>query len=546
MFPGAFAASEKQVMFAPMPQEPGYATLLAPGMPSISGTLPIEDAEMHKINHDRRVCSLEPMGTMPETHYTKGKACRYCQQAAEMRCADCWAFYCSKTCQRRHWSTHLFGCRVPKRPNLVDYLRYSVEKVNKAIGSGDENAISQSISELFADDDICRAFGFSNCSGITETMLLAQLYATVISSLRTPMRALRLALEARDLKNFLRFFCEEKMSKSSENQQHRCIMWFLEHSKGDDPCIFDQKNTRCNIWVNAIAQSLELLGLEERLRNGEKLDFAQTQVFHLFINIQPFIGWFPDIYSSVWKNFGFCYCKTYQQKRDLAKAYMALAYSEASFDDMVTAYKTWTMEDLMKKQGISPPFSLKRPSVSEDAVFRLMTGVEHALSGRHCTCFQMSKGRLCHSGFETHLDIQSDVCYGFHLSSSWERWRLLNFYKMLFQLPGFNPREMAKAKECGQKGDLEGYLNSLVPNMRRYILEIERAQSIIFPQLNGHISMNKVDGEEGPAPQFYCACKMHDMAGPPGLQWISADQVIKGSTICAQIEDGMPLLKAGT
>jgi hypothetical protein len=121
----------------------------------------------------------------------------------------------------------------------------------------------------------------------------------------------------------------------------------------------------------------------------------------------------------------------------------------ASFDDIVAAYESWTMADLMKTQGIdlsdleAQGVTLRMPTVSEHAVFRLMTGVEHA-SGRHCMCFRMNQGRPCHRGFETHLDIQSDVCYGFYLSNSWERWQLLNFYKELFKLPNFDPREMAK------------------------------------------------------------------------------------------------------
>ncbi|KAJ5902335.1 hypothetical protein N7495_002863 [Penicillium taxi] len=452
MFPGAVSACDKQVTFTPIPQEPGYAMFLAPVMPQVSKILPIEDAEMYRINNDRKNCSLESIGDMPEVGYIDFKDCRHCHQVAGFSCSACWTFYCSKNCQRQNWSTHLFICRIPNRPHVADYLSLSIKRINKAMVFGDEESISKSISELFADDLLCCTLGFSNCSSITETKLLVQLYHSVISSCRTPMKDLQEALQAGDLRGYLCRFCEEYISKTARGTQSYCMFWFLALVKRPNFSILDPKNMGYEIWDAAIARSLSLLGLKTRLKEGEKLDFAQNQVFNLFVNIQPFIGWLPDVYSSIWMEFGFCYCKTYRQRKELADKYIALASSKASFDDIVAAYKSWTMADLMTAQDIdltdlkSQGITLRKPSVSEDTVFRLMAGVEHALSGQYCMCFRMNQGRSCHSGFETHLDLQSDICYGFHLSSSWERWQLLNFYKTMFKLPGFDPREMAETK----------------------------------------------------------------------------------------------------
>jgi hypothetical protein len=187
------------------------------------------------------------------------------------------------------------------------------------MASGDEEAILKSISELFADDYLCCTFGFSNCSSIIETLLLIQIYEIFISSCRTPMRALHSALQAGNLKDFLCLFYQEYIDKAAQGAQTYRMLWFLARVKRDTFTIPDRKNTGWDIWVT-----------EKRLTDGKKLDFSQRQVFSLFINIQSSICWLPDVYSSTWMQFGFCYCKTYQQKKDLADKYRALATSNAS------------------------------------------------------------------------------------------------------------------------------------------------------------------------------------------------------------------------
>ncbi len=92
MFPIGFSASDGQVRFAPIPGEPGYAHFLAPDMPQLGSRLPIDEAERHRINHDRETCLLEKMGDMPPVQDLGRKLCRRyeCYKTARFRCSACW------------------------------------------------------------------------------------------------------------------------------------------------------------------------------------------------------------------------------------------------------------------------------------------------------------------------------------------------------------------------------------------------------------------------------------------------------------------------
>ncbi|KAE8310655.1 hypothetical protein BDV41DRAFT_566419 [Aspergillus transmontanensis] len=255
-----------------------------------------------------------------------------------------------------------------------------------------------------------------------------------------------------------------------------------------------------------------------RFKDGCRLNTAQAEVFKLFVTIWGSIYQIPDNNSSVWINFGFCYCTSFQQRQELSLKYQLLAASNATFDDIVSAYETSSMAELMIKHEIdmSDLFQngvrLQRPSGMVYSVFRLMIGVSHALSGRFCNFFRMQS---CHGDFETHFDSECDLSYGFHLTNSWERWQLLNFYRHLFNLPEFDPRAMAAAKESPDYGALERYIDTLVPDMRRRIFDIDRAESFLFPNLDARISETIRGAEE--SSDIPCHCRVHDVLGPPGL-----------------------------
>lgn len=524
-----------------MPGEPGFADFLAPSMPHVSNRLPIEQAEMYKINHDRKQCSLERIHEKQLPEATNSRLCRHCRRSAGSRCSACWTWYCSHACQRRDWKRHVFTCRTPKRPNDIDFFRLIVRHVKRAMMSENPETIRKSLLDLFADDYSCRTFGFNNCTSTREALCLVCLYDTMIAACRFPARVLNNYLKDGLLGEVLLFFCRLHIEQTGGQLECECIAWYLERRKIGPFPIPNLEGEIYSIWETAHDEALNSLDLYDRFNDGCRLNTAQAEVFKLFLTIRGSIYQIPDTNSSTWINFGFCYCTSFQQRQELSLKYSLLASSNASFDDIVSAYETSTMAELMTKHGIDlsdlsqKGVRLQRPSGMVYSVFRLMIGVSHALSGRFCSCFRMQPDRPCHGDFETHFDSECDVAYGFHLTNSWERWQLLNFYRHLFNLPEFDPRAMAAAKESPQRGALERYIDTLVPDMRRRIFDMDRARSILFPNFNAGISVTIQGAEE--SSHLPCHCRVHDVLGPPGLCYGKGDDILDSTSCCLLVRD---------
>ncbi|KAE8333006.1 hypothetical protein BDV39DRAFT_74223 [Aspergillus sergii] len=541
LVPGAFSASDRQVQFSPTPGEPGFADFLAPSMPHVSNCLPIEQAEMYKINHDRKQCSLERIDEMQSPEVTNSRLCRHCRRSAGSRCSACWTWYCSHACQRQDWKRHVFTCRTPKRPNDIDFFRLIVRHVKRAMMSENPETIRKSLLNLFADDYICRRFGFNNCSSTNEALYLVCLYDTMIAACRFPARVLKNYLKDGLLGEALLFFCQSRIEQTGGKFEYDCIAWYLERRKIGPFPIPNPEGKIYSIWETACVEALNSLDLYDRFKDGCRLNSAQIEVFKLFVTIWGSIYQIPDTNSSTWINFGFCYCTSFQQRQELSLKYLLLAASNATFDDIVSAFETSTMAELMMKHEIDISdlsqnrVRLQRPSGIVYSVFRLMIGVSHALSGRFCSCFRMQPDRPCHGLFETHFDSECDLAYGFRLTNSWERWQLLNFYRHLFSLPEFDPRAMAAAKESPERGALERYIDTLVPDMRRRIFHMDRARSILFPNLNARISVTIRGDEE--SSHLPCHCRVHDVLGPPGLCYSKGDDILNSPSCCLLVRD---------
>lgn len=522
--PGGVSATEHQVEFLPLLGTPGYATLMGGLEGRKTKSMPIEEAEVSKINHERETYMLEKINEMPPAVGLNRKLCRRCRCIATYRCSACWTSYCSRACQIQNWAHHVFVCSVSARPNHVDFLRLVIRRAMREIQSGDEEQLHNAILYVLADDHICSTFGFNNCKNTAEVLALICIYSTMLSRVRPAIGALQEHLQNCNLGNFIKQFCqlERQIAQVTNKGECTCVTWFLERWSPASFIIPNRNKATYDIWVTAKDSAIKSLNLKHWLENGCEFNKSQADVFSLYIAIQPTIWQIPDIYSSSWVKFGFCYCKSFSQRAELARQYLALASSSATFDDIVSAYETSRLADLMRFQGINiselenQGVRLYRPPRCEYSVYRLMIGAEHALSGRFCSCFSVREGRDCHTYYETHIDSESDTHFGFHLTSSWERWQLLNFYKHLFGLPGFDPRCMAEAKE---DFDLEEYLDTLVPDMRRKIWDRNRA-NLLFPRLKDRLSGKTRDGQNISHFHLPCDCKEHDVKGPPGISYL--------------------------
>jgi hypothetical protein len=207
---------------------------------------------------------------------------------------------------------------------------------------------------------------------------------------------------------------------------------------------------------------------------------------------------------------------------EIAQKYLALALSKATFDDIVSAYGTSSLASLMCAHGINiselenQGIRLRSPPPCEYSSYRLMIGVEHALSGRFCSCFSVRESRDCHTYYETHIDRESDANFGVRLTNSWERWQLLNFYQHFFRLPSFDPHLMAEATKDPDLGSLENYLDSLVPDMRRKIWDRNRI-NILFPRLKDRLRGEDQAGRSIVHYHLPCLCKEQCFETPKDL-----------------------------
>ncbi|QKX61836.1 uncharacterized protein TRUGW13939_08992 [Talaromyces rugulosus] len=287
--PGGVSASEHQVEFLPSPEEPGYATLMG-GLEKQKATLvPVEEAEMAKIKHERRTSMFELIDEMPHTRFLDQKPCRSCPRAAEYRCSACWTWCCSKACQRRNWALHVFVCRVPNRPNDMDFLRLGIRRFTKNINSGGEEQSQEWLHDamiyMLADDHICRTFGFNSCENTLDVLNLACLYSTMLFRVHSPVTSLHKQLETGNLGNFMERFCqlERSIAQVTNTEECDCVTWFLSRRSSESLLIPNVDKTTYDIWVVAEARAIESLDLAHRFDNGYRLSNSQVDVFHLYV-----------------------------------------------------------------------------------------------------------------------------------------------------------------------------------------------------------------------------------------------------------------------
>jgi hypothetical protein len=540
--PGSVSATDRHVEFLPLPETPGYAHLIGGSHAPNSSLVPIDEAELFKINDDRRAHGLEEMHQMPPAGYLARKLCRRCGGPARLRCSACRTSYCSKSCQGRSWANHVFVCRAPGRPNDVDFLRLALCRVMTEIMSRDEERMNGALPYLLADDHVCRTFGFNNCEDSTGVLNLLCLYGVALAAAGRTVATMQRHVEDDSLGNWLERFCQlhRAAAQVANTDEAPWVTWFLERRSSPTASfpIPNRDKATYEIWDTAWRATMRLFDLASRFAGGWTPSEAQWDIVDLYVAIQPAVGQLPDVYCAAWTKFGFCYCKSHSQRAALARRYLELAFSAATFDDIVSAYETASLADLMRAHGIDVSDLetrgtswLSAPSPCEYSVHRLMIGVEHALSGRFCPCFRVAQSRRCHARFESHLDDEAGAHFGFHVTGSWERWQLLNFYKHVFRLPGFEVRDMAGAicaEGAGREG-LQEYLDMLVPGMRGKIFDPHRA-TLAFPRLGDRLRARTEDGRVVPHHHLPCKCRVHDVLGPPGISHLSSAQVLALTT----------------
>lgn len=502
----------ESILITPLPEKPGFAYVIGDNLGE-GREMPLEEAEIYKENHIRMCVGLERQDEMPPRQEQTKKMCKSCKKPANLRCSACRMTYCSKACQRKDWKWHVFICAVGNRPNDFDRLRrFLVQGLHI---KADESARSRSLVELFSDDHLCRAFGFVNCFDHTEVLNLLCILGFMTQIFRSCINK----LDMTNLGQFMESWCRTNQAQDKDDSlKCHCVQWFLtQRATGFDIPNWDGEYI---YQVASMGETIRAFSLHPPAADRTPLSSTEKKIFALYFHLfRPFNN-IPDACSSEWIKFGFCFCKNNDQKKSLANAYLELAKTGVSLNEVARARDTSSLPQLMEAQGIDLSFlysndiGFQQPDVDEFGIYQLIAEVSHTLSGRFCHCFRPAG--CCHSKYETHLSLESDIDYGFHGASAWERWQLLNFYRYIFRHPNFDARKMQVTRRSPDTESLERYLDSLVPNFRMKIGNKYLADAM-FPKLKTRANFPKGRPD--------CYCVVHRMMGSEGLDRIALCQI---------------------
>ena len=481
--------------------------------------MPLAEAELWKDNAIRSQLGLENLDELPRPTPGTAKTCRRCGRPSGRRCSACRTRYCSTFCRKKDWSRHVFVCAVPRRPNDVDYLKMAERYLSWVASLSDDEeqelARERFLRWFFANDRLCRLYGFTMCLDWSDVVKLLCLYR---HALKLGNRAL--ASLGESVGAFLEGWTQHIHDTSRPaHALCDCVPWYLSKIAEGGVKIPDWEGNYFYLGVGQ-RRAEHLFGIGPASDDEPPFPPDESAVVQMFgILLRPFNN-LPDPQSAYWMRFGFWGCRNRAETKSFAKLYLSLAESGASLTEITHAWATSSLSllELMASRGIDASFchrndlQLGLPDQDTMGAYGLMAEVSHALSGRYCSCFRSKDGQCSfHPKHETHLSSESDGDYGFHGANPWERWQLLNFYHHLFQHPEFDALKMQEARRHSEdRGALEQYIETLIPGFRKSISNFALGD-VMFPKLKMRLIF--------PNGRAHCYCVVHDTVAPQGLDW---------------------------
>lgn len=510
-------------------QKPGFVSVIGGSLTKVK-EMTCQEAEIYQGNHIRGKFGLELLDQMPPNQSTAGKpTCRRCGSTSSLRCSACRTKYCSKSCQKRDWRWHVFTCTIKNRPNDVDHFK--LIRIRWSRAAGKESSQAQVLLDLYSSEDLCKTFGFNHCHDASEVSSLFCLYGHLISKVGT--NNLQFAVDAGRLGDTLEAVAEvARFDRKNSFCDCPCFAWFLDRRSTGYGFIFPYEEASYVYQIKGLRQAEHFLSLEERNDEVDPLSGTEKKILSLYSMLFRDFNNIPGPLSSKWLEFGFCFCANHDQRMKLAKVYIQLVKSGAYIKDIARAFESQSISALMKSRDIDISFFetngilFHRPDIDERGIYRFIAEVNHTLSGRFCHCF-LAKS-YCHPKFETRLSHESDGDYGFHGTNAWERWQLFNFYKYVFSRPDFNARKMQDAKRNSDPERLGQYLEELVPDYQKKLLNRVLGDAL-FPKIKNRIRF--------PNGRPDCFCVMHDTIDPEGLDWGTRLNTSHFSELVPEVEE---------
>lgn len=249
---------------------------------------------------------------MPPKEEKFAKKCRRCHQPSNLRCFSCRTNYCSRSCQKKHWSRHVFVCKLTNRPNDVDYLKIFIRKWFHA--TGEEWKQAQILSEQYSDDDLCKTFGFNNCAERNDVANLLCFYTHMTSKLST--NGLQVGVDGGNLGDYMAVVAELIQYEGKEAYHDcPCLTWFLRRRYFID-CVIPNWAGHFAYQAGALRRLEHALSIEERYDYINPLSISEREVLNLYSILFRDFNNIPGPLSPNWLKFGFCFCTTRSQSLD--------------------------------------------------------------------------------------------------------------------------------------------------------------------------------------------------------------------------------------
>ncbi|KAF2472426.1 uncharacterized protein BDR25DRAFT_366441 [Lindgomyces ingoldianus] len=516
--------SSDAISVFPLPERPGFAVVFGGEIRGCTKPMRLGEAETLLINHLRHKYGFEPLNELPPRKSRDMAICKRCGSISNLRCRSCRMSYCSQTCQKKDWKRHVFLCTGSSRPNEVDRLKlyvshwFRAKKIRKE--SLDDAYTTTFLRALYSDDKLSTTFGFDSCEISLEVSYLLCIYRELIRSCGSVV--LQSVVNDGNLWNFMETYSRCFMSvNASPTNGCQCFAWFLQMRERDAGFPVEHEDGFHFYLARSMAVVSQIFSLDSRVGFLASLSPTEIKVLWLYAILCRDFNCLPDVDSSQWLDFGFCFCKNLSDRQRLRKALLELPIGGSSLGEIAHAWKNDSLLTLMKARGIDV-YELElndivpqRPRLEEFGIYRLIAEVSHALSGRFCLCFrpkEFNSDSSCHSKahlkHETHLSRETDGDYGFHGVNAWERWQLFSFYAKIFNHPHFDARAMQRARHDPDPGALDSYLERLIPDFRRKMRNWSQCD-VMFPKLKARVQFLP-----GRPP---CYCIVHDTTNPDGL-----------------------------